>query len=147
MDYTLENLNIGKAGEMLKVAFDHWQDDYTVKSVAEPFSVTLPGVERPLIGEFDLVVEEGGKDPCIVDWKTSGSRWPTGKADFEHQATAYCYAYRARYRRNARRQPARCQQLGCPTPAGRGRDRALQSASYPSSARSHPLPPRRTLPH
>ena len=91
---------IGKAEDMLAVAFDNWQDDYTVKSVAEPFSVTIPGVERPLIGEFDLVVEEGGKDLCIVDWKTSGSRWPTGKADFEHQATAYCYAYRAKYQHN-----------------------------------------------
>ena len=91
---------IGKAGKMLAVAFENWLDDYTVKSVAESFSVTIPGVERPLIGEFDLVVEEGGKDPCIVDWKTSGSRWPTGKADFEHQATAYCYAYRAKYQHN-----------------------------------------------
>ena len=67
------------------VALENWQDDYTVKSVAESFSVTIPSVERPLIGEFDLVVEEGGKEPCIVDWKTSSSRWPMGKADFERQ--------------------------------------------------------------
>jgi len=85
---------IGKAGEMLTVAFENWQDDYTVKRVGEPFSVTIPGVAHPLIGEFDLVVEEGGREPCIVDWKTSSSRWPMGKADFERQATAYCYAYR-----------------------------------------------------
>ncbi|MBQ7206228.1 MAG: PD-(D/E)XK nuclease family protein [Lentisphaeria bacterium] len=88
---------VAKAGDMLSVALENWQDDYTVKSVAESFSVTIPGVERPLIGEFDLVVEEGDKEPCIVDWKTSGSRWPAGKADFERQATAYCYAYRAKY--------------------------------------------------
>lgn len=88
---------VGKAGDMLAVAFENWQDDYTVKSVAESFSVTIPGVERQLIGEFDLVVEEGGKEPCIVDWKTSSSRWPMGKADFERQATAYCYAYRAKH--------------------------------------------------
>ncbi len=91
---------VGKAGEMLKVALENWQDDYTVKNVAESFSVTIPGVEHPLIGEFDLVVEEGGKDPCIVDWKTSSSRWPMGKADFERQATAYCYAYRAVHQHN-----------------------------------------------
>ena len=91
---------IGKAGDMLAVAFDNWQDDYTVKSVAESFSVTIPGVERPLIGEFDLVVEDGGRECCIVDWKTSSSRWPAGKADFERQVSAYCYAYRAKYRHN-----------------------------------------------
>ena len=95
-DETFEGC-VSKAGDMLSVALENWQDDYTVKSVAESFSVTIPGVERPLIGEFDLVVEEGGKEPCIVDWKTSGSRWPMGKADFERQATAYCYAYRAKY--------------------------------------------------
>ena len=91
---------IGKAGEMLSVALENWQNDYAVKSVAEPFSVTISGVERPLIGEFDLVVEEGGQEPCIVDWKTSSSRWPSGKADYERQATAYCYAYRAVHQHN-----------------------------------------------
>ena len=91
---------IGKAGDMLAVAFENWQDDYTVKSVAEPFSVTIPGVERPLIGEFDLVVEEGGQEPCVCDWKTSSSRWPAGKADYERQATAYCYAYRSKHQHN-----------------------------------------------
>ena len=89
---------ISKAGEMLSVAIENWQDDYGVKSVAEPFSVTIPGVDRPLIGEFDLVVEE--QEPCIVDWKTSSARWPMGKADYERQASAYCYAYRAQYRKN-----------------------------------------------
>ena len=91
---------IAKAADMLAVALENWQDDYTVKSVAEPFSVTVSGIDRPLIGEFDLVVEEGGQEPCIVDWKTSSSRWPMGKADFERQATVYCYAYRAKYQRN-----------------------------------------------
>jgi len=91
---------IAKAGDMLAVAFENWQDDYAVKSVAEPFSVTIPGIDRPLVGEFDLVVEEGGKDLCIVDWKTSGSRWPAGKADYDRQATVYCYAYRAKYQVN-----------------------------------------------
>ena len=85
--------------KMVETACRNWQDDYTVKSVAEPFSVTIPGVERPLIGEFDLVVEDGGSE-TVVDWKTSSSRWPMGKADYERQATAYCYAYRAKYRRS-----------------------------------------------
>lgn len=89
-----------KAGEMLAVALDNWQDDYLIKSVAEPFEIAIPGLKKPLIGEFDMVVEEGGHDTCIVDWKTSSSRWPAGKADYEQQATAYCYAYREKFGKN-----------------------------------------------
>jgi len=84
---------LNKGFEMLAVAFDNFQDDYAVKSVAESFSVTLPGLDKPLIGEFDMVVADGG-DEAIVDWKTASSKWPMGKADRELQATAYCYAYR-----------------------------------------------------
>ena len=81
-----------KGFDMLKVAYESWCDDYTVKSVAESFSVKVPGLQKPLIGEFDLVVEDGG-DEAICDWKTSGSKWPVGKADRDLQATAFCYAY------------------------------------------------------
>ena len=84
---------LNKGCEMLAVALENWQDDYVVKAVAKPFTVVIPGVERPLIGEFDLVVKDGG-DEAVVDWKTASSRWPAGKADRELQATAYCYAYR-----------------------------------------------------
>ena len=91
---------VAKAGDMLAVALENWPDDYTVKSVAESFSVLIPGVDRPLIGEFDLLVEDGGNEHCIVDWKTSSSRWPMGKVDYERQVSAYCYAYRAKYQHN-----------------------------------------------
>ena len=84
---------LNKGCEMLAVALENWQDDYVVKAVAEPFTVTIPGAERPLIGEFDLVVKDGS-DEAVVDWKTASSRWPMGKADRELQATAYCYAYK-----------------------------------------------------
>ena len=77
---------------MLDVAWAEWPDDYTVKSVAESFSVEVPGLSKPLIGEFDLVVVDGG-DETIVDWKTASSKWPTGKTDRDLQATAYCFAY------------------------------------------------------
>ena len=77
---------------MLDVAFAEWSDDYTVKSVAEAFSVNVPGLSKPLIGEFDLVVTDGG-DEAVVDWKTSTSKWPAGKVDRDLQATAFCYAY------------------------------------------------------
>ena len=79
--------------DMLDVALADWQDDYTVKSVAEAFSVEVPGLSKPLIGEFDLVVTDGG-DETICDWKTASVKWPAGKADRDLQATTFCYAYR-----------------------------------------------------
>ena len=36
---------------------------------------------------------QDGRDVCIVDWKTSASRWPAGKADRDLQATVFSYAY------------------------------------------------------
>ena len=79
--------------DMLDVALAEWQDDYAVKSVAEAFSMEVPGLSKPLIGEFDLVVTDGG-DETICDWKTASMKWPTGKADRDLQATTFCYAYR-----------------------------------------------------
>jgi len=78
---------------MLDVAMSEWPDDYTVKSVAESFSVEVPGLSKPLIGEFDLVVTDGG-DETICDWKTASMKWPNSKADRDLQATVFCYAYR-----------------------------------------------------
>ena len=78
--------------DMLDVAFAEWSDDYTVKSVAEAFSVDVPGLSKPLIGEFDLVVTDGG-DEAVVDWKTASAKWPAGKVDRDLQATTFCYAY------------------------------------------------------
>ena len=80
------------AGRMLDVALASWSDYYTIKGVAQAFKVEVPGLDKPLIGEFDLVVQDG-RDACIVDWKTSASRWPAGKADRDLQATVFSYAY------------------------------------------------------
>ena len=63
-----------------------------VKGVAQAFRIDVPGLDKPLIGEFDLIVQDG-RDVCIVDWKTSASRWPAGKADRDLQATVFSYAY------------------------------------------------------
>lgn len=81
-----------KGYDMLDVALADWSDDYMVKSVAEAFNVDMPGLSKPLIGEFDLVVTDGG-DEAVVDWKTSTSKWPAGKVDRDLQATAFCFAY------------------------------------------------------
>lgn len=49
-------------------------------------------LDKPLVGEYDMLVDDG-RDPCIVDWKTSSSRWPAGKANRDLQATVFSYAY------------------------------------------------------
>ena len=85
--------------DMLDVAMSEWSDDYTVKSVAEAFSVDVPGLSKPLVGEFDLVTVDGG-DETICDWKTASMKWPNGKADRDLQATTFCYAYQKQYGTN-----------------------------------------------
>ena len=85
--------------KMLEVACKNWMDDFAVESVAETFSVTVPGLSKPLIGEFDCVVTDG-RDTCIVDWKTASAKWALGKADSDLQATAFCYAYKHKHGEN-----------------------------------------------
>ncbi len=51
-----------------------------MESVAETFSVEVPRLGKPLIGELDMVVTDGA-DRCIVDFKNSASKRPQGKAD------------------------------------------------------------------
>ena len=82
--------------DMLDVALADWPDDYTVKSVAEEFNIDVPGLSKPLIGEFDLVTVDGG-DETICDWKTASMKWPNGKADRDLQATVFCYAFQQKY--------------------------------------------------
>ena len=77
-----------------------------VLSVSEAMAVPLIDaggnvMADPLIGEADLVVRDKDGQVVIVDWKTSGQRWPElrngrkGKADIEVQPTAMLYAYQA----------------------------------------------------
>ena len=82
--------------DMLELALAEWPDDYTVKSVAEAFSVNVPGLSKPLVGEFDLVTVDGG-DETICDWKTATTNWPKGKADRDLQATTFTYAFQKKY--------------------------------------------------
>jgi len=78
---------------MLRETVLAWQDYYTIRDVAQCFSIEVPGLNMPLIGELDCVVTDG-TDTCIVDWKTSASKWAYGKADKDLQATIYTYAYK-----------------------------------------------------
>jgi len=84
---------IALAEKMLDAALANWSDFYTVRGVAQAFEVEVPGLDKPLIGEYDLLTQDGS-DACIVDWKTSATRWAAGKADRDLQATVFSYAYR-----------------------------------------------------
>lgn len=44
-------------------------------------------VSKPLIGEFDAVVENQGR--LVVDLKTAAAKWPAQKCRSDLQATAY----------------------------------------------------------
>jgi putative RecB family exonuclease len=71
--------------------------DEEVLAVNESFAVPLVDaegcvLETPMIGEIDAVVRSRGQKR-LVDVKTSGRRWPRGKADLELQPTVFLYGY------------------------------------------------------
>ena len=84
---------IATGSDMLKAAMNEWHAEQRVVSIAHGFSVSMPCIAKPVVGEFDLLVIEN-KIPCIVDWKTASQKWPMGKADKDLQATLYSYAYK-----------------------------------------------------
>ncbi len=68
-----------------------------VAAVSKAFKANLidadgETLERPLIGEMDLVVEKNGIID-IVDWKSSAKKWPESKARLDLQPTCYLYAH------------------------------------------------------
>ena len=48
-------------------------------------------VQRPLIGEYDMLAEEENGNTVITDWKTSARRWPENRVKTCLQATCYLY--------------------------------------------------------
>lgn len=82
---------------MVAELMDSIDPDERVIEVNEAFAVPLIDaagevLEKPLIGEIDCVVEKERR-VALVDWKTSGRRWPKGKANKDLQPTALLYAY------------------------------------------------------
>jgi putative RecB family exonuclease len=86
---------------LIEVAWNNIDDTEKVLQVSEVFCVPLVCdgrfLSKPLVGEFDLVVEKDGQ-PLVVDWKTSATRWAKQKADKSLQATAYNWAYWQKHR-------------------------------------------------
>jgi hypothetical protein len=88
---------------LIRVAWENIDPEETILNVSEVFCVPIVHqgkfLSKPLVGEFDLVVERDGK-PIVVDWKTSATRWAKTKADKSLQATSYSYAYWQEHRVN-----------------------------------------------
>ena len=104
-----ENIKFGKLDAtgveeqgrgLINIAWDNIDDSERVLEVSEAFLVpiTYQGkfLTKPLLGEFDLVVEKDGK-PGVIDWKTSATRWNPAKGHKSLQATAYSYAYQQKH--------------------------------------------------
>ena len=85
---------------LIQVAWENIDESERVIAVGEVFCVPLihegKFLSKPLVGEFDLVVEKDGT-PLVIDWKTSAARWAKTKADHSLQATAYSWAYQQKY--------------------------------------------------
>ena len=81
---------------MVAAYVEHIDPAEHVVSVNEAFAVAMVDavgsvLEKPMVGELDLVVDAGGIVVC--DEKSSARRWPKGQADKSLQPTAYLYAY------------------------------------------------------
>ena len=87
----IDELNI-KGRQMISCLNSKWLEDNIV-DVAKSFSVLLPGTSIPLIGEIDLIVKDDENKHVLIDWKTSGRKWPSDKADKDLQATCFMYGY------------------------------------------------------
>ena len=87
----IDELNI-KGKQMISCLNSKWIEDNIV-DVSKSFSVLLPGTSIPLIGEIDLIVKDDKSKHVLIDWKTSGRKWASGKADTDLQATCFMYGY------------------------------------------------------
>ena len=50
---------IALATRMLDAALANWSDFYTIKGVAQAFKIDVLGLKKPLIGEWDFLVQDG----------------------------------------------------------------------------------------
>jgi hypothetical protein len=93
-----ENTCSKQGRDMAAALVDNLDHRESVVQVSEAFAVPLMDaqgrvLEKPMIGEIDLVVEKDGRK-SLVDWKTAGRRWPKGKAELDLQPTVFLYGYR-----------------------------------------------------
>lgn len=82
-----------KGLEMIDVYLKEWKDKNIIGH-AEAFSIEMHGLSKPVIGEYDLLVEDGTGNVTIVDWKTAARKWDEEKPHKDNQATLYCLAWK-----------------------------------------------------
>jgi len=89
-DWQQLNLTGRKMAECLN---NEWLEDQ-ILAVNRVFSVPIPNVAKPLIGEMDCIVRNNRNLTTILDWKTAARKWSEGKADKDMQATFLMYAHK-----------------------------------------------------
>jgi len=97
--------HVDKGKQMIVALHGNLDPDDQVIATDVPFRCELHDeagrtLSKPLIGEFDLVVENRGR-LIVVDFKTAAARWPADKCHSDMQATAYLLALRQTVSQNA----------------------------------------------
>jgi putative RecB family exonuclease len=84
-------------GEKLLEAFSRFYvlEDTAVIAVEEGFSFNLPEIPVPIIGAYDLVLEDPGGQVTIVDHKTLSRAYSKKEMDASFQGTIYNLAAKA----------------------------------------------------
>ncbi|ABW68724.1 PD-(D/E)XK nuclease family protein [Desulfosudis oleivorans] len=84
-------------GKELVVTFCHQlpEDTGTIIGIEEPFAFELEGLPMPIIGAYDLVLEDAAGTITIVDHKTSSRAFSNADMDKNLQLTIYQMAARA----------------------------------------------------
>ena len=104
-----ENIDdqIATAKRMFETMNREWVDYWNIQSVAEAFRIMVPGLSKPLIGEFDMVIsdstpfdnENSDRFDTIVDFKTASRMWSDDKPVKDLQATVFSYAFEKVHKR------------------------------------------------
>jgi putative RecB family exonuclease len=71
------------------------EDNFKILAIEEPFAFTIEGMDIPIIGQMDLVLEDDSGTIIIVDWKTAGKAYSRDDVDKNFQLTLYQMAARA----------------------------------------------------
>ena len=70
-------------------------EEAAIIAIEEPFSFTIPGIEIPIIGAYDLVLEDPACVVTIVDHKTAARSYAANEVNQNMQLTIYQMAARA----------------------------------------------------
>ena len=71
------------------------EEESTVLAIEEPFSFMLDGIPIPMVGIFDLVLEDDEGVITIVDHKTAARAYSASQIDYDYQLTVYQMAAKA----------------------------------------------------